>query len=561
MLSLVLAATSISAVQGQAFNGPVATLFDTDLTAEPSDFTARISWGNGQQQTTGQVVGTLLPGVFQVDGTYTYPAGGAFTTQISVTDNSGQNAVASGSAAVVSAVASQLTIAANAVTGTAGQALSNVTVATFIDPNPSDTAADFKALIEWGDGHSSPGSVVPVPGGPNHFTVTGSNTYASPGTFATTITVVGVGSVPGGSTTGTANISAPSGFLTGQSIVGPAGQLLNNVVVATISDPVTTDTENLFTAMISWGDGQATQGMVTGNSGKFNITGSHTYTTPGSFPITVTLANQAGKTYSTSSTATIQNAETNVSFTGGLAPIPGNGPNAAEGYTNTNRPTFSGTALPYSTVQLFARPSSLDVNEPLGYAIASTTGQWSLATGPLADGIYNVTAIVTPPGGYPGPVQPLANNGRVVIDTVAPKVVGIANSGAGQVTVYFRDDLSGMNFTSLSNRSNYAFAGPRRLGFSPTSATVVPAGSLPTDVVGAVLTIPGNRRTWAMVQGLRITGTNPVGGAGGANLGITDNAGNPLQGYYGKLVSSASGRAGGNYHVKIHLPVFRGKRH
>jgi len=158
-------------------------------------------------------------------------------------------------------------------------------------------------------------------------------------------------------------------------------------------------------------------------------------------------------------------------------------------------------------------------------------------------------------------MQPLANNGRVVIDTVAPKVVRIANSGAGQVTVYFRDDLSGMNFTSLSNTSNYAFAGPRRLGFSPTSATVVPAGSLPTDVVGVVLTIPGNRRTWAMVQGLRITGTNPVGGAGGANLGITDNAGNPLQGYYGKLVSSASGRAGGNYHVKIRLPVFRGKRH
>jgi len=243
-----------------------------------------------------------------------------------------------------------------------------------------------------------------------------------------------------------------------------------------------------------------------------------------------------------------------------LAAILGNGPNAANGYTNTNRPTFSGTAPPFSTVELFAKPSSLDVSEPLGYAIASEAGQWTLATGPLADGIYTVTAVVTPPGGYPGPMQPLANNGRVVIDTVAPKVVGISDSGAGQVTVCFRDDLSGMNFTSLSNASNYAFAGPRRLGFSPTSATVV-AGNLPTDVVGVTLTIPGNRRAWSMVRGLRITGTSPVGGAGGANLGITDNAGNPLQGYYGNLVSSASGRAGGNYHVKIRVPVFQGKRH
>ncbi len=428
MLSLVLAATNISAVQGQAFNGAVATLFDTDLTATPSDFTARISWGNGQQQTAGQVVGTLLPGVFQVDGTYTYPAGGAFTTQISVTDNSGQNAVASGSAVVVSAVSSQLTIAANAVTGTAGQALSNMTtVATFIDPNPADTAADFAALIEWGDGHSSPGSVVPVPGGPNQFTVTGSNTYASPGTFATTITVVGVGSVPGGSATGTANISAPSGFLTGQSIVGPAGQPLNNVVVATISDPVTTDIEGLFTALISWGDGQATQGMVTGNSGKFNITGSHTYATPGSFPITVTLANanQAGKTYSTSSTATIQNAQTNVSFTGGLAPIPGNGPNAAEGYTNTNRPTFNGTSAPFAIVQLYARYLNVDAELPLGEAVASANGQWTLTTGPLARGVSVVTAVVTIPAGYPSTAMTLSNqNGtNLVYIDLAPAPV------------------------------------------------------------------------------------------------------------------------------------------
>jgi len=71
--------------------------------------------------------------------------------------------------------------------------------------------------------------------------------------------------------------------------------------------------------------------------------------------------------------------------------------------------------------------------------------------------------------------------------------------------------------------------------------------------VGVLLTIPGNRRTLALVRGLRISGTNIVnfGTPQAANVGITDNAGNPLEGYYGKLVSSASGRAGGNYHVKI----------
>ena len=337
----------------------------------------------------------------------------------------------------------------------------------------------------------------------------------------------------------------------------------STVIIGSFFDSDVTEPATDFAASINWGDQSTSACAVSptpGVPGRFDVSGSHVYAAPGTYTATISLQSNTGQSVTITSTAVASAAQV-FAFSGGLAPVPSNGPNAAFGYTNTNRPTFSGTAPLYSTVQLFARPSSLDVNEPLGYAIASTTGQWNLATGPLADGIYSVTAIVTPSSGYPGPVQPLANNGRVVIDTVAPKVVRIANSGAGQVTVYFRDDLSGMNFTSLSNTSNYAFAGPRRLGFSPTSATVVPAGSLPTDVVGVVLTIPGNRRTWAMVQGLRITGTNPVGGAGGANLGITDNAGNPLQGYYGKLVSSASGRAGGNYHVKIRVPVFHGKRH
>jgi hypothetical protein len=292
----------------------------------------------------------------------------------------------------------------------------------------------------------------------------------------------------------------------------------------------------------------------------YQVFGSNLYVTPGTYSPTIQASDQNGQTITITSTA-IVNSNAALVFSGGLASIPGNGPGAAAGNTDTNRPTFSGTAPPFSTVQLFAGSAAYDTNQSLVIAVASGAGQWTLATGPLADGIYNVTAIVTPPAGYPGPLQQLANNGRLVIDTVAPTVVGIADSGAGKVTVYFRDDLSGMNLTSLSNTSNYAFAGRRRLGFSPTSATVVPAGSLPTDVVGVVLTIPGNRRTWAMVQGLRITGTNPAGGAGGTNLGITDNAGNPLQGYYGNLVSSASGRAGGNYHVKIRPTVFHGKRH
>ncbi len=556
-LTLSLVANDISPFQGKQFSGAVATLIDLNLTAQPSNFTVSIVWQNGQPPTSGTVASTSIPGTFEIDGSYTYAQVGTFNTQITVTDTSNNTAYAEG----VAHVSPQpLTILGTAISGTESQALGNVVVANFIDPNSADLATQFNALVGWGDGDSSLGV---VQGGPNQFSVLGNHTYASPGTYTTTIAVVGQGNVPGATATGTATIaSSPANItMTGQSIVASAGQALNDATVATFTVTTTTGDETSFPALIDWGVGQTSQGTVTpqstptGGLATFAIQGSHTYLVPGSYTITVTLSDQTGDTFTSTSTADVVNTGSNFNFSGMLSQIPGNGPNAAQGYTDTNRPTFSGTVAPFSTVKLFARPSAYDANEPLGTAIASGSGQWNLATGPLADGIYTVTAVVTPAGGTPSAALPLAGNGLVVIDTVAPQVVRVANGGGNnQVKVFFRDDLSGMDLASLMQTSNYVLADPHVAGFHPSAASVLPGGgNLPTDVVGVLLTIPGNRRTLALVRGLRISGTNIVnfGTPQAANVGITDNAGNPLAGYYQGLVSSASGRAGGNYHVKI----------
>jgi hypothetical protein len=557
LLSLGLVAQEISTLQGKQFSGAVAILADTDLTALPTSFTVSIVWQFGQPGTTtsGTVSKTSIPGRFEVDGTFTYPQAGTFTTQITVTDMANQSVTAEGVAKVA---AQPLTILGNTIMGTESQPLTDV-VANFIDPNPADQQTQFNALIGWGDGASSPGT---VQGGSGQFMVVGSHTYTLGGTYSTTITVVGQGNVPGATATGSAIIAPvtpPVITIVGQSVAAPAGQLLNNVAVATITDPVTTDTANQFTALISWGDGVSTQGTVTAGSGTFNVTGSHTYAAPGTFAITVTLGNPGGGSVSSSSTATIVSAGTNVGFTGSLALIPQNGPGASSGFTNTNRPTFSGTAPPFATVELVARPSDVDVTEPLGFAIASGDGTWTLAVGPLSDGIYTMTAIVTPPGGYPSATQPLADNGRVVIDTVAPQVAGFGFSGGRTILVYFRDDLSGMNMNSLMQPSNYTFAGPHLVGVNPVVTGVTPAGTLPTDVVGVSLLIPAGHKTQSRIRGLRITGTNTDNVAGGPNVGITDQAGNPLQGFFGNLIPSASGRTGGNFHVKLRL--FHARQH
>ena len=65
----------------------------------------------------------------------------------------------------------------------------NGTVATFTDTDPADTAGDFTVTMEWGDGTTTSGTVVPG-GSPGFFFVTTSgHTYAHEGSFQTTTTI------------------------------------------------------------------------------------------------------------------------------------------------------------------------------------------------------------------------------------------------------------------------------------------------------------------------------------------------------------------------------------
>jgi hypothetical protein len=61
-------------------------------------------------------------------------------------------------------------------------------VATFTSGDPAAQPSDFTVTIDWGDGHTSAGIV--APDGRGGFNVSGSNTYAAPGTYTITVTVM-----------------------------------------------------------------------------------------------------------------------------------------------------------------------------------------------------------------------------------------------------------------------------------------------------------------------------------------------------------------------------------
>jgi large repetitive protein len=201
-----------------------------------------------------------------------------------------------------------------------------------------------------------------------------------------------------------------------------------DTVIATFTDtnPAPIGNPSLISAVVNWGDGQTSQGAVNlvSSTGTYTVTGSYTYPTAdpsGTFSVTVTITDPSGQSSIANSVAYVVSTITNgnpFNFSGGLALVPGNGPYTSKGYTNTNQPAFSGTAAPFSIVQLYARPFGIDTQLPLGEAVTNGSSQWSLATGPLLPGTYTISVVVTPSGGSPTAMISLNNNGLVHIDMV-----------------------------------------------------------------------------------------------------------------------------------------------
>jgi hypothetical protein len=63
-------------------------------------------------------------------------------------------------------------------------------VATFKDANPFDKATDYKVVIHWGDGTTSPGEVEAIDG---FFAVLGSHTSKKAGSFDVTVDIMDEG--------------------------------------------------------------------------------------------------------------------------------------------------------------------------------------------------------------------------------------------------------------------------------------------------------------------------------------------------------------------------------
>ncbi len=87
--------------------------------------------------------------------------------------------------------------------------------------------------------------------------------------------------------------------------VHPTSGTTVNGVVGTFLDSTTLEPASNFTALIAWGDGTTSPGVVEGGNGEFKVVGTHTYALPGKYVIKVKLAEKASGTVFAVSSSTV----------------------------------------------------------------------------------------------------------------------------------------------------------------------------------------------------------------------------------------------------------------
>ena len=171
-----------------------------------------------------------------------------------------------------------------------GQAFSG-SVATFTDANTSASAGDFTALITWGDGSTSAGTIAAT-GTAGVFSVgdaNGGHTFAHAGQTTISVAISGAG---GGST----NASGPvlvADALQGLSILTfrpVEGRIRSAAPFAGFSNPNTAVSASDFTASVTW-DGRLTVvGTISGSSASgFVVSSPHVFYHAGTHTVSVTV--------------------------------------------------------------------------------------------------------------------------------------------------------------------------------------------------------------------------------------------------------------------------------
>jgi len=171
---------------------------------------------------------------------------------------------------------------------TPGVALTNQTVATFVDTDALARNTQYVAQVNWGDGTApTTGTIIRNPASPlpTAFAITGTHTYANAGTYPL---VVDIATTQGNRVTlrGLAVVTTGPLRAFGRTVTTKAAKLTNGII-ATFKDTAPIS-PILYSAKISWGDGTHSDGTIRkGPKGDFQVLGTHTFPDPEDYTVSV----------------------------------------------------------------------------------------------------------------------------------------------------------------------------------------------------------------------------------------------------------------------------------
>jgi hypothetical protein len=233
--------------------------------------------------------------------------------------------------------------------------------------------SDYSVTVAWGDGAQSAPAATLV-SGPDQsdlctYEISTAHTYTLAGKDQIDVTVTGPGSQTPGTGSATATVTDAPLSATCSAYSATAGAGFTGTI-ASFTDANTSAVAGDYGVRIDWGDGSTSAGGVSAgqSAGSFIASGSHEWSSAGTYLVTTTITDVGGSTTTTSCSATVTAAPPS----GGPPPPP-----PPPGPTPTPPPPLGGTTPPPADT-MSARisvttPGVLRAGERIGLATSVTT--------------------------------------------------------------------------------------------------------------------------------------------------------------------------------------------